>query len=107
MQDDFKDGSFKKYYLFSDPGPTGPESPFSTGRPDGGSILDELGIAGNTIVVYSTDNGAETVSWPDGGITPFKGEAKEEPRDQIFYFGQGGELNAVRWMFILVCCNIP
>ena len=27
----------------------------------------------------------------------FKGEAKEGPRDQIFYFGQGGELNAVRW----------
>ena len=139
--------------------------------------LDELGIADNTIVVYSTDNGAETVSWPDGGITPFmgekgttfeggfrvplivrwpgvlepgtknndiisqedwiptlmaavgepdiveklkkghrangkdwkvhldgynflprfKGEADEGPRDQIFYFGQGGELNAVRW----------
>jgi arylsulfatase len=36
--------------------------------------LDELGIAENTIVIYSTDNGAETVSWPDGGITPFKGE---------------------------------
>jgi len=36
--------------------------------------LDELGIADNTIVVYSTDNGAETVSWPDGGITPFTGE---------------------------------
>ena len=32
--------------------------------------LDDLGIADNTIVVYSTDNGAETVSWPDGGITP-------------------------------------
>jgi len=36
--------------------------------------LDELGITDNTIVIYSTDNGAETVSWPDGGITPFKGE---------------------------------
>jgi arylsulfatase len=36
--------------------------------------LDELGIADNTIVVYSTDNGAEKVSWPDGGITPFHGE---------------------------------
>ena len=36
--------------------------------------LDELGIADNTIVIYSTDNGAETVTWPDGGITPFKGE---------------------------------
>jgi len=139
--------------------------------------LDDLGIAENTIVIYSTDNGAETVSWPDGGITPFtgekgttyeggmrvpclvrwpevikpgtiindimsqedwlptlvhaagvtdivdkckngykangkkwkvhldgydfmpffKGEVKKAPRDTIYYFGQGGELNAVRW----------
>ncbi|CAA6697400.1 MULTISPECIES: arylsulfatase [unclassified Lentimonas] len=139
--------------------------------------LDELGITDNTIIVYSTDNGAETVSWPDGGITPFKGEkgttweggfrvpmivkwpgvikggtkindiisqedwiptlmaaagqpeikeklkegytangtewkvhldgynflpyfsgeVDEGPRSQIFYFGQGGELNAIRW----------
>ena len=36
--------------------------------------LDELGIADNTIVIYSTDNGAETFTWPDGGITPFQGE---------------------------------
>ncbi len=36
--------------------------------------LDALGITDNTIVVYSTDNGAETISWPDGGTTPFHGE---------------------------------
>ena len=36
--------------------------------------LDELGIADNTIVMYSTDNGAEMMSWPDGGTTPFRGE---------------------------------
>jgi len=36
--------------------------------------LDELGIADNTIVMYSTDNGAEAMSWPDGGTTPFRGE---------------------------------
>ena len=36
--------------------------------------LDDLGIANNTIVIYTTDNGAETFSWPDGGTTPFKGE---------------------------------
>ena len=36
--------------------------------------LDDLGIAGNTIVVYTTDNGAEEMSWPDGGNTPFRGE---------------------------------
>jgi arylsulfatase len=139
--------------------------------------LDSLGIADNTIVIYSTDNGAEKVSWPDGGITPFHGEkgttweggfrvpcvvrwpgtikpgtktdaimshedwiptlmaavgkpgiveklkegyrangkewkvhldghdfkpflegkADEGPRETIYYFSQGGELNAVRW----------
>ncbi len=139
--------------------------------------LDDLGLAENTILVYGTDNGAETASWPDGGITPFhgekgttweggfrvpmlvrwpgviqpgstinaifsqedwlptllaaagepsiveklkqgyqangktfkvhadgynfipffKGEVKKGPREQIFYFGQGGEMNAVRW----------
>ncbi len=36
--------------------------------------LDDLKIADNTIVVYTTDNGAEVMSWPDGGSTPFKGE---------------------------------
>ena len=36
--------------------------------------LDELGIADNTIVMYSTDNGAELMSWPDGGMLPFRGE---------------------------------
>ena len=139
--------------------------------------LDDLGIADNTILVYGTDNGAETATWPDGGITPFhgekgttweggfrvpmlvrwpgvikpgtivneifsqedwmptllaaagdpniveklktghkangrtfkihadgynflpyfSGETKKGPREQILYFGQGGELNAVRW----------
>jgi arylsulfatase len=139
--------------------------------------LEDLKIADNTIVIYSTDNGAETVTWPDGGTTPyhgekgttweggfrvpclvrwpgvikpgtiindimsqedwmptllaaagepdivgklkqgyqaggktfkvhpdgynflpyFKGEAKKGPREEIYYFGQGGELNAIRW----------
>jgi arylsulfatase A-like enzyme len=139
--------------------------------------LKDLGIEENTIVVYGTDNGAETATWPDGGITPFhgekgttweggfrvpmivrwpnvikpgslhneifsqedwmptllaaagepdvvgkltkgykangktfkihadgynfmpyfKGEVKKAPREEILYFGQGGELNAVRW----------
>ncbi len=36
--------------------------------------LDDLGIADNTIVMYSTDNGAECFSWPDGGTTPFRNE---------------------------------
>lgn len=139
--------------------------------------LDELGIADNTIVMYSTDNGAGTFTFPDGGNTRFKegkgttweggmrvptlvrwpgvlkpgrivndimshedwmptllaaagepdiveklkkghttngkqwkvhldgynflplfkGEVAEGPREEILYFGQGGELNAVRW----------
>jgi arylsulfatase A-like enzyme len=36
--------------------------------------LDDLGITDDTIVVYTTDNGAEVMSWPDGGTTPFRGE---------------------------------
>ena len=36
--------------------------------------LKELGLDGNTIVMYSTDNGAESMSWPDGGTTMFRGE---------------------------------
>ena len=36
--------------------------------------LEELGIADNTIVMYSTDNGAEVFTWPDGGTTMFAGE---------------------------------
>jgi arylsulfatase A-like enzyme len=37
-------------------------------------LVDELGVTDNTIVVYTTDNGAEVMSWPDGGATPFRGE---------------------------------
>ena len=139
--------------------------------------LDDLGIAENTIVLYTTDNGAELALWPDGGMTPFhgekgttweggmripmmvrwpgvvkagtqindivstmdwmptfaaaagitdlkeqmksgfsagaktfkvhldgydltpllKGEAKSTPRDVMYYFDQGGNLNAIRW----------
>ncbi|MES1198642.1 MAG: arylsulfatase [Pseudomonadota bacterium] len=65
-----------------------PESVGKTGHglyPDGmveldgyvGQLLDkleELGVADNTIVVFTTDNGAEVMSWPDGGSTPFRGE---------------------------------
>jgi arylsulfatase A-like enzyme len=65
-----------------------PESRGKTGfglYPDGmvehdamvGQLLDklkELGLEDNTIVMYSTDNGAEVFTWPDGGTTPFRGE---------------------------------
>ena len=42
-----------------------------------GQLLDklkELGLEDNTIVMYSTDNGAEIFLWPDGGMTPFRNE---------------------------------
>jgi arylsulfatase len=42
-----------------------------------GQLLDklkELGLEENTIVMYSTDNGAEKFTWPDGGQSPFRGE---------------------------------
>jgi arylsulfatase A-like enzyme len=139
--------------------------------------LDDLGIADNTVVLYTTDNGAEIALWPDGAMTPFKsekgttweggfripmmvrwpgviapgtqyndiislidwfptlcaaagipdikekmrtgfqagaktfkvhldgynfmpyftGQARAAPRDSIYYFDQGGNLNAIRW----------
>ena len=139
--------------------------------------LDDLGITNDTIVLYTTDNGAELALWPDGGMTPFhgekgttweggmripmmvrwpgvvkpgtqindivtlidwmptfaaaagipdlaakmksgfaagsktfkvhldgydltpllKGDAKTTPRDVMYYFDQGGDLNAIRW----------
>ncbi|WP_205743120.1 arylsulfatase [Halioglobus maricola] len=36
--------------------------------------LEKLGVADNTIVVFTSDNGPETMTWPDGGTTPFHGE---------------------------------
>jgi arylsulfatase A-like enzyme len=36
--------------------------------------LDELGIADNTLVMYSTDNGPENDTWPDGANTPFRSQ---------------------------------
>jgi len=36
--------------------------------------LEDLGIIDKTIIMYSTDNGAEKFTWPDGGTTPFAGE---------------------------------
>ena len=34
--------------------------------------LDDMGVANNTIVIFTTDNGAEVFTWPDGGMTPFR-----------------------------------
>lgn len=39
--------------------------------------IDDMGQAENTIVVFTTDNGAEAISFPDGGVTPFKGQKGE------------------------------
>lgn len=37
-------------------------------------VLDDLGIANNTLVIYSTDNGPHMNTWPDGAMTPFRSE---------------------------------
>jgi arylsulfatase len=37
-------------------------------------LLEELGVAQNTIVLFTTDNGSMSAWWPDGGVTPFRGE---------------------------------
>jgi arylsulfatase len=47
--------------------------------------LDDLGIADNTIVFYSTDNGAEVMSWPDGGTTVFRSEKNTNWRAVIVF----------------------
>ena len=39
--------------------------------------LEQMGQLDNTIVVFTTDNGAEAISYPDGGVTPFKGQKGE------------------------------
>ena len=41
-------------------------------------LLDELGIAEDTIVVYSTDNGPHRNTWPDGGMTPFRSREEHQ-----------------------------
>jgi hypothetical protein len=43
--------------------------------------LDDLGIAGNTIVIYTTDNGPHMNSWPDGAMTPFRSGDCKIPGD--------------------------
>ena len=40
--------------------------------------LDDLGIANDTIVVYSTDNGPNQFSWPDAATTPFRSEKEDD-----------------------------
>jgi arylsulfatase len=39
--------------------------------------LEDMGQLDNTIVVFTTDNGAQQISFPDGGVTPFKGQKGE------------------------------
>jgi arylsulfatase len=57
--------------------------------------LDDLGIVDNTIVMYSTDNGAEVMTWPDGGTTPFRGEKDTN------YEGGWRVPCAIRWPGVL------
>jgi arylsulfatase len=47
---------------------------FSCAADNLSEMLDELGVADSMIVIFSTDNGAASNSWPDGGNHPFRGE---------------------------------
>jgi len=57
--------------------------------------LEEQGLADNTIVWYSTDNGPEHSSWPHGGTTPFRGEKMST------YEGGVRVISMVRWPDVL------
>ena len=39
--------------------------------------LEDMGALDNTLIVFTTDNGAEAMTFPDGGVTPFKGQKGE------------------------------
>ena len=45
--------------------------------------LEDIGEADNTIVVFTTDNGAEVFTWPDGGMTPFKSHQGHRHRGRL------------------------
>ena len=51
--------------------------------------LDDLGIANNTIVIYTTDNGAETFSWPDGGHHAIQGREEHQLGRRLSRAGDG------------------
>jgi arylsulfatase A-like enzyme len=57
------------YHLNAEEEPELPNWP-----PPADFLLDELGIAEDTIVIYSTDNGPHMNTWPDSGMTPFRSE---------------------------------
>ena len=42
--------------------------------------LDDLGIANNTIVIYSSDNGPRMNTWPDGAMTPYRSEKAQKAK---------------------------
>src|SRR5438105_8412105 len=44
--------------------------------------IEDMGQTNNTIVVFTTDNGAEAISFPDGGVTPFKGQKGEDRSEE-------------------------
>src|SRR6202008_1529151 len=53
--------------------------------------LEDIGQLDNTIVVFTTNNGAETMTFPDGGITPFRGQKGEA------WEGGYGNPAVIRW----------
>ena len=64
------------------------------------NYLEVNGIKDNTIVVFTTDNGAEVFTWPDGGMTPFKGT-----KGQIFEGGMRVPM-LVQWPSQIPACHV-
>ena len=69
--------------------------------------LEDIGEADNTIVIFTTDNGAEVFTWPDGGMTPFRAtkgtvvrrrlpRAGDHPLAGQDQAGHGGERHLLR-----------
>ena len=57
--------------------PAHPPHPREYARQDRLPSAKDMGELDITLVVFTTDNGAETITFPDGGITPFKGQKGE------------------------------
>jgi arylsulfatase len=68
-----------------------------------GQVLDklhDLGLDEDTLVMYSTDNGAESCTWPDGGTTPFRGEKNTN------WEGGFRVPCAIRWPGVIEPCTV-
>ncbi len=66
--------------------------------------LEDMGEMDNTIIVFTTDNGAEAVSFPDGGVTPFKGQKGQTWKaDSALPVSSAGRVSSSQARFMTSC----